>query len=474
MVDDNKPIDYLDALAAPKRSSVQLHVFNGGRDASPIRGLITGAQEATDDLGGGGDRGGGAAGGAGAGTGPVFGSHDMLAAKLSERLGEDWRYAADIHLWYRWTGARFEGDRKNQIKDVSRQVCSELAAEVDNQRFARQIASEHSIDAAIRLAATHPRHVILSEQFDPSPWHINTPGGIVDLTTGELLPHDRSALMTCMTAAGPGGECPRFRAFLEEATGGDPKLQSFLQRIAGYCLTGSVEEHAIFFLYGLSGTGKTVFLNVLADLLADYAAVAAMDLFTVAVGERHSAPLAALHAARLVVASETDEGKRWDEAKLKSITGGDPVTANRMRSDPFTFRPKFKLLMAGNHRPHMRSADDAMRRRLHIIPFMAKPKEVDKELLEKLRPEFGGILKWAIAGGLDRRRLGLAPPRGVVDATDDYFEAENMLGRWLDERCTWGADVVDVVDGKKRPAFTTSKALYRDFRGWRKRPASSC
>lgn len=263
--------------------------------------------------------------------------------------------------------------------------------------------------------------------------------------------------MTRMAAAAPEGDAPRFREFLHEATGGDHELQRYLQRIAGYCLTGSTTEHALFFLFGPGGTGKSVLINVLAELVGDYAATASMDFFTVATGERHPADLASLNAARLVTATETEEGRRWNEAKVKAITGGDRITAHFMRRDPFTFTPMFKLLMCGNFRPAMRSADDAMRRRLHLTPFNHKPTTPDHGLLEKLRHEFGGIMQWAVEGCLEWQRIGLASPRVVVEATAEYFEIENVLGRWIDERCHRGKDQCG-----------TTKALFFDFAEWAK------
>ncbi len=180
-----------------------------------------------------------------------------------------------------------------------------------------------------------------------------------------------------------------------------------------------------------------------------------MNLFTVATGERHPAELAILFGRRLITAQEPGEGERWDEAKLKAITGGDPITARFMRGNFFTFNPTFKLLMSGNHRPRMRSADGGMRRRFHLIPFIHKPAKVDEDLQAKLRAELGGILKWALAGEIERRRIGLSPPPVVVKATDEYFATENILGQWMEERC------------ERSPARTgLTRDLYRDYVSW--------
>lgn len=444
MSGDAKTPDYLAALAAApaaNRNYARLVILNGEE-------VGDGAQP-----GGGGD-------GEDASE-RAWCSDDMLADELSKSQGENARCASETGDWYIWNGARWELDRRRAIYRRSRQVCRGVSQKVDNAKLQRDVSSKTRIYAAVKLAGEDARHVVLLEEFDQDDRLINTPSGIVDLTTGQLRLHDRAAMMTRITAAAPEGDCPKFHAYLREATGGDVDLERFLQRIAGYCLTGLIEEHAIFFLYGPGGTGKSVFLLVLYELLQDatsaggYAAKAEMDIFTVATGERHTAPIASLNGARLVIASETEEGKRWDEAKLKAITGGDPITANFMRGNPFTFRPRFKLLIAGNHRPRLRSADDAMRRRLHVIPFMVKPARANKALLGELRAERGGILRWAIEGELERQRTGLAPPRVVVEATDEYFEAENVIGRWVEERCD-----------KDPTSKAFIKDLYANYKSW--------
>lgn len=419
-----------------------------------VRLVINNAEEVEADEEGGGGGGPGGGGERGDTNTAVFASDDFLALRLSERLGDTWRSTPDGR-WFVWDERRWLEETLHRVMNVSRVVNRGVSEAIENAKLARAVTSKGAIYASARLCADDPRHMTKLEDFDADPWILNTPDGIVDLRTGAIRAHDPAALLTRMTKEGARGDAKVFKAFLAEATGGDEELQAFLQRIAGYCLTGSIEEHAIFFLYGPGGTGKSVFLNVLLELMADYATTAPMDIFTVATGERHPAELALLHNVRLVTASETEEGRRWDEAKLKAITGGDRITARFMRGNFFTFAPHFKLLMAGNHRPRMRSADDAMRRRFHVIPFTHKPAKPDKELMEKLRGEFGGILKWAVEGELERRRAGLRPPLVVVAATDEYFEAENAFARWIDERCVKGAD---------ETALT--KDLYRDFKSW--------
>jgi putative DNA primase/helicase len=389
---------------------------------------------------------------------PIFGSDDWLAAELSKRLGEDWRHAGGN--WYRWNGQRWEPEKTKLVWDISRHVCRELADRIDEPGLARRASSAPAIYRAVQLAEADRRHATLITAFDADPWSLNTPEGIVDLRTGEVGLHRREALMSKIATAGPVGDCPLFRRYLDEVTGGDKELQNYLQCVAGYCLTGDISEHCILFFHGPGGGGKTTFLLVIQDLLGDYAVNSPMDTFTVAMGERHPTELAHFTGARVVTASEVEEGMRWDEAKLKAISGGDRITARFMRGDFFTFYPQFKLLLAGNHRPRMRSADDAMRRRMQVIPFRHKPRKIDKDLREKLKGELGGILRWALEGEAERRHLGgLNPPQAVIYATNEYFEAENTIGRWVDGRCEIGVDYW---------AETTDE-LYPDYVSWAKR-----
>ena len=218
---------------------------------------------------------------------------------------------------------------------------------------------------------------------------------------------------------------------------GDTELIGFLQRVAGYALTGSTVEHALFFLYGTGANGKGVLLNTLTGIFGDYATIAAMETFTASNSERHPTDLAMLRGARLVSAQETEEGRRWAEAKIKSLTGGDPISARFMRMDFFTYVPQFKLLIAGNHKPGLQGVDEAIRRRLNLVPFAVTipPAERDLRLPEKLGAEWPAILRWAIDGCLEWRRRGLDQPQAVRAATDEYLADEDVFARWLGEFC---------------------------------------
>jgi putative DNA primase/helicase len=270
--------------------------------------------------------------------------------------------------------------------------------------------------------------------------------------------------LTKITAAGPGGDCPQWLQFLDRVTGGDSELRAFLQRMIGYCLTGVTRDHALFFLYGTGANGKSVFLSTISELLGDYARTAAPSSFTASAIEQHPTDLAGLRGARFVMAVETEDGARWAESKIKSLTGGDKVTARFMRGDYFEFIPEFKLVIAGNHKPGLRSVDEAIRRRLNLVPFTVTiPKdERDSRLSEKLRSEFSGILKWALQGCLDWQRRGLSAPSAVRAATEEYLAAEDAIGRWLEERCT-----------RNKGDWATSSDLFSDWKAWCSRPANT-
>ena len=289
----------------------------------------------------------------------------------------------------------------------------------------------------------------MADDWDADPWLLNTPGGTVDLTTGTLRPHCRDDRMTKITAVAPGGDCPRWRAFLERVFAGDHEYIAFMRRIVGYGLTGSIREHALFFFYGTGANGKGVFLNTIRGILGEYAAVAPMDTFTASGTDRHPTELAMLRGARIVIAQETEAGHRWAEAKIKALTGGDPISARFMRQDFFTYLPQFTLLIAGNHKPSLQTVDEAIRRRFHLIPFSVTipPEERDEQLLDILKAEWPGILAWAIAGCVEWQRPGLAPPVAVRNATAGYLTDEDAVGRFLAECCESDPDGLIEIRG---------------------------
>jgi putative DNA primase/helicase len=281
-----------------------------------------------------------------------------------------------------------------------------------------------------------------------------------DLRTGISHPPRPSDYITkisgCSCAA-PGTPHPVWTAFLERIAP-DPDLRSFLQRFIGYCMTGATTEHKFVFAYGTGANGKSTFINTVAAIFGDYATVADVGTFIAAATERHPTDVAKLHGYRLVVAQETEKGRRWDEIKIKTMTGGDKMTARFMRCDFFDFVPKFKLWIVGNHKPRLDNVDEAMRRRMLLVPFLVQipPEDRDPDLSEKLKAEWPAILRWALDGCLEWQRIGLAPPKIVTDATDEYFDDQDLIKQWLEDRTQDGGPF----------SFTATSLLFSSWKAW--------
>lgn len=372
-------------------------------------------------------------------------SDEELAVTFTQAHAEDFRYAPALG-WINWTGNlwRLGGDLAafGAVRRVVRGVAEVLHAAGGAGKFVAEVASAKKVAATERLARADRRHWVEVEELDANPFLLGTPAGTVDLRKGELRAARREDLITKSTRCAPAAGAPkRWLSLLEVACAGDRDLIAFLQRWAGYSLTGSIAEQRFAFFYGTGANGKSTVVATLTDLIGDYAAIVPSELLMETQGERHPTYQAALRGARLAAAQEIDEGRRWALAKIKGWTGGEAITAGQMRRDPFTFRPSFKLLFSGNHRPALRSIDEAIRRRILLVPFVVTVPlaERDPELREQLRAEWPQILNWALAGCLEWQAGGLQPPGSVLDATDRYLDAEDVLGHWLEECCECGA-----------------------------------
>jgi P4 family phage/plasmid primase-like protien len=355
--------------------------------------------------------------------------------------------------WYEWDGKCWGEERTLRIFDRIRAFLRDKS----DSKSQRRLGSAVTVAAVEELARSDRRCATLPEAFDSDPLLLNTGGGIVDLRTGTVRPHNPRALMSKISPARVGGPCSRWHEFLKQVTDGDDQLAAYLQRFAGYALTGSTCEHVLFFFHGSGGNGKGVLLGILAAVMGGYATVAPIEAFTESRGDRHPTELAMLQGARLVTAQETEQGRAWAESKIKSLTGGDLISARWMRGDFFTFKPQFKLAIAGNHRPVLKTVDEAIRRRLHLIPFTVTvpPSKRDPMLSQVLMTEAAGILEWMIEGCLHWQDGGLRPPARVLEATEDYFEAQDAFGQWFEDSCERAAN------GWELPG-----ALFASWKAW--------
>jgi putative DNA primase/helicase len=302
--------------------------------------------------------------------------------------------------------------------------------------------------SAVRLAETDPRISIRAAELDAHPELINTPSGIVDLRTGAVKPHDPSLLLTRITAHGVDLEAPhpRWDAFLKETFDSDAELISYMRRLAGLALSGFVREHVLPFLHGIGANGKGVLTLVLQGLLGDADtggyAVSAPDGFLMTGRDgAHPTEIARLRGARLVVCSEQTSGKRFDESKVKRLTGGDVLTGRFMRGDFFDFPPSHLTWVLSNHLPAVREGGPSFWRRVRKIPFLHVVPEDQRipDMHEQLLAEEGpAILGWAVHGAVEVIANGLNDPESVIKATREYEISEDTLASFVQDECLLG------------------------------------
>jgi P4 family phage/plasmid primase-like protien len=376
------------------------------------------------------------------------------ARRLIAEHGQDLRHAPQFGHWLAWDGMRWAtdvtGEAQRRGKAVVDGMLTQMAtiADADDRKklFGHWMKSQSAprLAAMVDVARTEPGVPVLVAQLDADPWQLNTTAGVVDLRDGQVHPAERRALVTKLAPTAPvaGSTCPTWVEFLDWAMQDDAELVEFIRRAVGYSLTGRVDEQVLFFLHGHGENGKSTFLNVLQAIMGDYAIAAEPDLLIAAQGDKHSTGIADLVGRRVAVVQETEEGRRFAEATVKQLTGGDVIRARRMRQDFFEFRPTHKLWMAANHKPNVRGTDHAIWRRIRLIPFMASlaPGQKDERLLDKLLAESAGIMQWALDGCLAWQRDGLKPPASVIEATQEYRTEQDHVGRFIEDVCLLDVD----------------------------------
>jgi len=370
------------------------------------------------------------------GVSPGMVTQDGVARVFAERYADQMQYCHHAGAWLEWTGAQWKRDDVQRAFQFSRELGREFSEHSARTEF-KALRTAAFASGVEKLARVDPRIAATSERWDQDPFLLGTPEGAVDLRTGRLKASDPADGITRLAAVAPraGMACLVWQRFLSETFAGDAELIRFIQQWFGYCLTGDTSEHALLFGFGNGGNGKSVLMNTISGIMGGYVTSAPMGTFTAAKHDAHPTEIAMLRGARLVAASETERGRAWAESRIKQLTGGDPVTARFMHKDFFTFQPAFKLAIMGNHKPSLRSIDDAVRRRFNLVPFMNRPAVVDHRLEQRLKPEWPGILQWMVEGCLDWQANGLIRPAAVALATDSYFEDQDLFGQWLKEAC---------------------------------------
>lgn len=360
------------------------------------------------------------------------------------------RRVSDMGAWFCWDGQRWDRDHDGAyIRYRARLLAEELPeTEKEDRAFKRNSLSSVGLSSAVRIAEADPMVTISATDLDRHPHLLNARNGIVDLRTGEVGAHKPGLLLSriCSAEAEVAAEHPMWDAFLAETFGGDTEMIGFVQRMFGVALIGDVREHVLPFLHGVGQNGKGVMLLVANGLLgnadAGGYAVSAPDGFLMSGRDNvHPTEIARLRGARLVICSEQSGGKRFDESKVKRLTGGDLLTGRFMRGDFFDFPPTHLILVASNHLPEVREGGPSFWRRVRLIPFehVVPPERRDGELHTKLIEKEGpAILGWMVRGAMQVYAEGLAAPDKVLAATDDYRVSEDALASFIRDSCMLG------------------------------------
>ena len=398
------------------------------------------------------------------------------AQRLVAHHGDEIRFVPKWGAWMRWTGTHWARDDRDVrvsalASDVPRRMWDDIAdwtgdTGVRNAsvNWAKRSESAGTIKAAVTLARSIPGVAVEHDQLDAQHYLLNTENYTVDLADPELEPreHRPNDLITKKIGArwDPNATCPTWLAFLDEVLP-DPELQAFVQRAVGYSLTGAVDEQVMFLMIGEGANGKSTFISTIEKMLGDYAGIAAKDLLVAQTHEAHPTSMADLFGVRFAVGVETEQSNVLAEAKVKQLTGGDQVKARRMREDFWEFNPTHKLWIATNYLPRIRGTEEAIWRRMKVIPFdVTIPIERrDGKLPDKLAKEINGILQWAVDGYVDWNDNGLDTPQVVQDAVQAYRADQDWFTRFIE-------DVGYQVD-PQNPAYSTFTSIINDdYRDW--------
>lgn len=373
------------------------------------------------------------------------------ARRLTERFGQDLRYSHAWNQWLTWDGRHWEPDdtgaAERHAKEIADTLLEDSALLKDInfekgealEKHARRTQSRRSIQDMLTLAQTEPGIPVRIDNLDQDPLALTVNNGTIDLTTGQLRPHDRADLITKLIPIthNPEADCPVWLATLHYIFRGDEEILDFFQRFTGYTMTGLVTEQILLIAYGTGANGKSTVTTILQELLGPYAVQANPNLLMAKDRDTHPTEIASLYGKRLAIASELEQGKAFAEVTVKQLTGGDKITARRMREDFWEFNPTHKILIATNHKPVIRGTDHAIWRRIRLLPFTVTipPEKRDPNLPALLRTELPGILNWAIEGARKYLEDGLPTPAAVMEATASYETEMDMLGDFIQECC---------------------------------------
>lgn len=398
------------------------------------------------------------------------------AQRLVHRHGRNIRWVRPWKAWLGWDGVRWVQDSEAMVVRAAIETVRSIYTEASSVEDAmiRQRLSDHAhnsesrqaLSAMIDLARSQTGITIEPDVLDRNHWLFNCANGTVELTSGTLRAARREDMISkvCDVKYDPKAECAEWTRVLGQVFDGRESLISYMKRLAGYCLTGDISANMLIVCWGDGGNGKSTIINTLTKVMGrHYAGPAAADLLTINRGEHHPVELANLFGKRLVICQETQYGCRLNETLVKQLTGGDEVSARRMRENPWEFMPTHKLVLCTNYRPSIRGSDNGIWRRLRLIPFTVtfSGDNEDKGLPMRLLEEVGGILAWMVNGCVEWQNGGEQVPAEVTLATEEYHEDEDTVGKFLSEECATCKE-----DKALEVERTQSSALYDAYVAW--------
>ncbi len=388
-----------------------------------------------------------------------------VADRLLEKYGDRLRYATGIG-WFAWDETHWQRDdhrRSNEaVKSVIRDLRTEAAKLKDRnlRKLCQRVATARGVRSVLDLAASDRRVRLSVDDLDSHSHLLACKNGTVDLRDGAIKKPDPKDLLTkcCPVSYDPKATAPKFDKFLNEI---QPKqeVRDYLARLFGYAATGVVREHVLGVLWGPGANGKSVLSDVMDHVLGDHAKPGPSSLI-VHDGKHtpHPTDVASCVGTRLVIVHETKRGASFDSSKVKLLTGGDKLTARFMRQDFFVFAPIHTLIMLSNYKPEADANDAALWRRVQLVPFkvVIPPEKQDRELADKIKnSEAPGVLRWVVQGAVHWHRHGLKPPAVVLEQTEAYRAAEDVIGRFIEECCI-----------KNKAAKVKAGVLYGAFKEW--------
>jgi P4 family phage/plasmid primase-like protien len=385
---------------------------------------------------------------------PCTWSDDPLARRLARTIRGRLAYVRERQMWIGFDGRRWAERADHLAMQACKRLRDELWCEVaelpEGERMAaaqwvQSTGTKRCIDAVVGLARSEPGISVSQAEFDDHPWLLNVQNGVLDLRSGELRPHDPALRITQLAnvAYDPDARSELWERFICDVTCGDDEIANFLQQAFGLALTGDVSDEVLICHSGGGCNGKSTALEAIGKMLGDYAAVAPPGLFTARNFDSHPTEIAVLHGKRFVTAIEQEANRALRESLVKSLTGGDTIRTRRMREDFWEMKPTWHLHVAYNRAPRLTGTDDGIRRRLRIVPWGASFKDrPDLTVKERLigQVERPGILAWCVEGLRRRLAVGrLESPAAVMIATDEYIDDEDLVGRFIADRCIEGA-----------------------------------